>query len=81
MIKCNQLNYERQENIRLGLSRYPESITQQGRDPLTLLPIKADLRGKLQGIDESDGQRNRCNSQIEPDDYPNLSTLVGATYL
>lgn len=75
---CNGLNYERQENIRMGLRRYPNSVTQQRRDPLELLPMRSELLKKLQGEENACDQHS---SQVEPDDYPTLSTLVGATYL
>ncbi|SFP51075.1 hypothetical protein SAMN05216419_10054 [Nitrosomonas cryotolerans] len=76
-VHCNWLNYERQEMIKMALSRYPNSITQQRIDPITLLPLTSQLENNLK--DKITCQMH--SSQVEPDDYLNLSSLVGATYL
>ncbi|MGI9287838.1 MAG: hypothetical protein ACR2P1_20805 [Pseudomonadales bacterium] len=77
-LNCNRFNYERQESIKMALSRFPNSITQRRIDPLKLLPIEPGLRRKLQREEERCKQHS---SQTEPADSPNLSTLAGTTYL
>lgn len=76
-VHCNWLNYERQEMTKMALSRFPNSITQQRIEPITLLPIEAELKNKL-------AHNKVCvkhSSEVEPDDYLSLSSLLGATYL
>lgn len=76
-VRCNWLNHERQESIKMALSRYPNSITQQSINPLTLLPLSCDLQKNL--CDTSTCEKH--SFQVDTDDYPNLNTLMGATYL
>ncbi len=76
-VHCNWLNYEQQESNKMALSRYPNSITQQRIDPENLLP-KAP---KLTETWDVNGACDMHSPQVEPDDYLNLSSLMGATYL
>jgi hypothetical protein len=76
-VHCKWHNYENQEEIKMALSRYPNSITQQRIDPKTLLPSAPNLAKNLK-------DKNACemhSSQVEPDDYINLSSLMGVNYL
>lgn len=77
-VACNGLNHERKELIKIGLSRYPNSVTQLRLDPLTLLPIQSEW---AQRLNPDSGYCAKHPNQVLPDHYPNLSTLVGATYL
>ncbi len=76
-VHCNSSNYEKQESNKMALSRYPNSITQQRIDPDQLLPQAS----KLPEILDVDYDCTKHSSQVEPDDYLNLSSLMDATYL
>jgi hypothetical protein len=76
-VHCNWLNYEHQEINKMALSRYPNSTTQQRIDPLKLMPLDPEFRERL----ENGSDCKKHSSQVEPDDYFNLSSLMGVTYL
>ena len=76
-LACNWLNYERQELISIGLSRYPNSITSKRLLPTDLLPMNEDWRKRVTSkVNGCDGH----SSQVYPEDYPNLSSVFGTTY-
>ncbi|GAA0857257.1 hypothetical protein GCM10009114_22290 [Aliiglaciecola litoralis] len=77
-LACNWLNYERKELNTIGLSRYPNSITSQRISAFNLLPLNEKWRSRLtQGTKKCAAH----SSQVNPDDYPKLSSVFGATYL
>ena len=76
-VHCNWLNYEHQEINKMVLSRYPNSTTQQRIDPLTLMLSDDELEKRS----ENSSDCKKHSSQVEPDDYFNLSSLMGVTYL
>lgn len=90
-LSCNWLNHERRELVRTGLGRYPNSTTRNREKPLDLLPIEADWRQVLKnepiGLEQHSALQSLATScadhleHISPEDYPNLSSLVGATYM
>jgi hypothetical protein len=77
-LTCNWLNYEHQELINIGLSRYPNSITTNRIPPIELLPLSEHWRNDMKKIDD---QCTQHSSQVSPDDYPKLSSVFGATYI
>jgi hypothetical protein len=90
-LSCNWLNHERRELIGTGLGRYPNSITRNRENPLDLLPIEAEWLSVLKNETTSNQQNliekslpigcSEHLSHINPEDYPNLTSLVGATYM
>lgn len=77
-IECNWLHHERNELNNLGLSRYPNSIIHKRRNPLSLLPADKIWLERLAN------EKFSCSgfaTKIRPQDYPTLSSLVGATYM
>lgn len=92
-MSCNWLNHERKELINTGLSRYPNSITNNRENPLDLLPIEANWLSNLKGpqanenkqdIDTANPSTLDCDDHlkhIRPEDYPRLSSIVGVTYM
>lgn len=88
-LSCNWLNHERRELIGTGLGRYPNSITRNRENPLDLLPIESEWRRVLKSHSTSNDLTEKslpvdCDNHlkhINPEDYPNLTSLVGATYM
>ena len=77
-IACNWRNYEQQELISIGLSRYPNSITTYQVKPKDLLPIEKDWREELSNTSHPCQHRA---AQINPDDYPSLGSLISTSYI
>ncbi|GAB5378753.1 MAG: hypothetical protein Alis3KO_03130 [Aliiglaciecola sp.] len=96
-LACNWLNYERQELVTIGLSRYPNSITSTRIAPMDLLPLNPSWRARLigesthksaTGLDRNQSapssSQQLCtnhSTQVTPDDYPSLGSVFGATYM
>jgi len=79
---CNGINKERHELTDMALNRYPNSVTQRRISPFELLPIDdSEIQSwrdiLLANTTPCVGQL----SSVEPQDYPKLSTLVGASLL
>jgi hypothetical protein len=77
---CNGINKERNELTDMALNRYPNSVTQRRISPFELLPIDDSAIQSWRDI--LLGNSQPCVGQlssVEPQDYPKLSTLVGAS--
>jgi hypothetical protein len=90
-LSCNWLNHERRELVGTGLGRYPNSITRNRENPLDLLPIEPEWRKELKyqsfskhNDPATESLATSCAKHlkyISPEDYPSLTSLVGATYM
>ncbi|MGS2721566.1 hypothetical protein [Paraglaciecola aestuariivivens] len=91
---CNGVNKEFTELTQIALKRYPNSVTEQRIPPFALLPMQKDWQAIMlakngaKKLDESKlnslQHLVQCQdylSSVTPQDYPKMSTLVGASFL
>ncbi|SEM80632.1 hypothetical protein [Nitrosomonas marina] len=71
-VDCNWLNYERQESIKMAISRYPNSITDHRIHPITLLPM-TELQ---ESLDEDKSVCQNYSSQTELGNHLSLNSLI-----
>ena len=76
-MQCAIINDKRHELEKLELSFFPNSISQYGSKPFSLLPLNEKVKGLL----TNDNIGECANTSVRPEDFPNYATAQGNNHV